>query len=295
MRPSKFTCSWTPTELFKAPHDCETSLLAPDNLGLYPDGVLPTLVTIFADGMTIPSAPFKVNIKDPPARFYDFVLDATENMAAVFDGKTLFDREKEDINSHITRFGAGGGWLAITAFGQDVSDKSDDCARYGVIYPVAPLKPDVAQEAVNKLGINGHIAPIAAAIDTAVKQFSALRATYPEAKMKSYFILITASANGCQGIKFADAIAEIGTAFASNNINYEHYGRDILSAVVTLRTSPDEKVLNEYLNSSSYNSMDNHTIVFTVDQGGQASQAIKSAHGLVRFRPVRSTERLPLP
>jgi hypothetical protein len=135
----------------------------------------------------IPSAPFKVTIKFPPARFYDFVLDATENMAPVFDGKTLFDREKEDVNSQISRFGPNGGWLAITAFGQDIPTKTDDCARYGSVYTFAPLKVDAAHDAITKLQILGHAAPMAAAIDTAVKQYAAMRAIYPDIAIKSLF------------------------------------------------------------------------------------------------------------
>lgn len=271
--PSSYTCSWTPPELFAKPEDCETTFTAPESTGPYRDGAVPVQVAVATNGLTLKSDVFSVAMQQPPARLYDFVLDATDNMALVDKGVTLFDSAKKDIASQIASFGPRGGWLSITAFGHDAPRAANDCDRYGPIYPLAPIKPQAAETALEGLHMVGHVAPLAKAIDAAVAEYSKLRPTYPGKEVSSYFVVITASANGCQNMALGDAVAEMATAFERYDLRVQYYGKGLFSAVVAVRI-PGAPKPDEVIYRSDYQSDRNRTILFVADSSEQVTDIV---------------------
>jgi hypothetical protein len=272
--PSIYTCSWMPPELFQKPDDCDTTFVAPESTGRYRDGGVPVHVAVVTNGLTLKTDEFSVSVQQPPARLYDFVLDATDNMALVNRGVTLFDNARKDIASQIARFGPRGGWLSITAFGHDVPKAANDCDRFGQVYPLTPIKPQAAQTALDGLHMVGHVAPLAKAIDAAVAEYSALRPTYRGKDISSYFVVITAGANGCQNMSLGDAIAEMASTFDHYGLRVQYYSKGFLfSAVVAIRVpgalNPDEVIYR-----SDYQSDRNRTVIFVADNGEQATDIV---------------------
>ena len=277
--PSSYTCSWTPPELFAKPDDCETTFTAPESTGAYRDGAVPVQVAVATKGLILKSDDFRVAIQQPPARLYDFVLDATDNMALVNKGATLFDSAKKDIASQIASYGPRGGWLSITAFGHDAPRATNDCDRYGPIYPLAPINPQAAETALEGLHMVGHVAPLAKAIDAAVAEYSKLRATYPGREVSSYFVVITASANGCQNMALGDAVAEMATAFERYDLHIQYYGKGLFSAVVAVRI-PGAPRPDEVINRPDYQSDRNRTIIFVADNSEQVTDIVSAIANL---------------
>jgi hypothetical protein len=271
-KPSAFTCSWSPRDLFQPSNACDSVMSAPKDLGRYPSGEIPVKVNVIVDKMPIESEPFSVSLRLPPARFYDFILDSTANMATAFDGITLMDHEKRYITQEINRFGPNGGWLAITAFGHDVPGAKDDCERFGSPYPAAPMNVANGVQAVSGLQIVGKLAPLAAAIDEAVKQYASLRSRIGD--IKSYVILITASTNGCKNMSIEDAVLEMQSAFEHNDI--QMYYKNVFSAVVAISPPGAPRPTESFLNSKEYTNEENQTILFIVQPGEQAADVIKA-------------------
>jgi hypothetical protein len=274
--PTGYSCSWTPRAQFRpSPDSCETSFVAPETTGPYPDGKVPIQVTVVTHGLSLVSDKFTVTLHLPPPRLYDFVLDATTNMAPVMGGISLFDRAKRDITSQIARFGIAGGWLSITAFGQDVPKVADDCERVGQIYPLAPMNPPAADAALNAAHMVGHEAPVANAIDAAVKEYAALRPAYDGKYILPYFVVITASANGCQNMSLEQVIAEVATAFENNDLHWQYYGKTMFSAVLAIETPGNPKP-TEAIYTGTYQNDRNRTILLVAQTGEQVSAAISA-------------------
>jgi hypothetical protein len=295
-KPNAFTCSWSPRDLFQTPGACESILDAPKDLGRYPTGSIPVKVDVIVDKTPIESEPFTVSLRLPPSRFYDFILDATANMATVFDGATLLEHEKKYVTQEISRFGANGGWLAVTAFGYDAPGAKDDCDRFGSPYRANPLNVAKGVEAVDNLQIVGKIAPLAAAIDEAVKQYANLRSRIGD--MKSYVILITASTNGCNNISIEDAVLEMQSAFEHNDI--QMYYKNVFSAVVAIIPPGVPRPTEYFLNSKEYTNEGNQTILFVVQPGERAAEVIRALADLsdasngVRYQACKQLETVLL-
>jgi hypothetical protein len=272
--PAKYTCSWTPRVHFQNPDACEATFVAPLGTGLYPNGMVPVQVRVKTEGIELPSEEFHVAVHYPPPKLFDYVLDATTNMKATMGGTTLFDRAKANINSQIVRIQPAGGWLAVVGFGQDISGISDDCGRYKPIFSLAPINVANAGKAIESINIAGQLAPLAKAIDTAVKQYSDLRAFYPGKDVEGYFVLLTASTNGCQNMSLADAIGEVETAFRNQGLSVQYYGQTAFTAVIALPAQGANS--NAVYSTPTYQGERNHTILLVADNPEDVAKAINA-------------------
>jgi hypothetical protein len=277
--PTDGKCSWSPSEQFLKPNDCETTIVAPRSTGLYPNGIVPVQVTVTTGDLKLTSEIFNVTVHYPPAKLFDFVLDATTNMKSVMDGVALLDRAKASINSQILRLQPAGGWLVVVGFGQDVPAVRDDCDRYKPVYPLARINAPEAETALKDVHIVGQLAPLAKSIDTAVKQYSDLRPFYPNKEVERYFVLLTASTNGCQNMTLADALAEVQTAFRNNGLEVQYYGQAVFTSLIVVPTQGAKP--NQVYSTSAYQSERNHTLLIVADSPNDIEEAVNAITNLL--------------
>jgi transcriptional regulator with XRE-family HTH domain len=205
---------------------------------------------------------------------------ATTNMKPVMDGITLFDRAKANINSQIIQLEPAGGWVAIVGFGQDLLGVRDDCDRYKPIYPLARINVQEANQAFNEVHIVGQIAPLAKAIDTAVKQYSDLRPLYPGKDVEGFLVLLTASENGCQNMTLADAIAEVETAFRNNGVSVQYYGQTIFTAVIALALPNTDPRASQIYSMPVYQRERNYTLLIVAESPQDLQDAVTAVTNL---------------
>ena len=278
--PTERSCSWTPSDQFQTPNDCDTTFVAPRNTGLFPDGMVPVQVTVTTKDIKLASNTFQVTVRYPPAKLYDFVLDATANMKPVMDGITFLDRAKANISSQVVRLEPTGGWLAIVGFGQDMPGVRDDCDRYKTIYPLARINVQEANKAFSEVHIVGQIAPLAKAIDTAVKQYSDLRPLYPGKDVEGSLVLLTASENGCQNMTLADAIAEMETAFHNNGVSVQYYGQTIFTSVIVVALPNTGPRASQVYSTPVYQREQNHTLLIVAESPQDVEDAVTAITNL---------------
>src|ERR1700730_3795195 len=235
-------------------------------------------VTETKKNIKLVSNAFRVTVRYPPAKLFDFVLDATTNMKPLMDGITLLDRAKASINSQIVRLEPAGGWLAIVGYGQDMLGVRDDCDRYKPIYPLARINVQEANKAFKEVQMVGQIAPLAKAIDTAVKQYSDLRPLYPGKDVEGFLVLLTAGGNGCQDMALADAIAEVETAFRNNGVSVEYYGQTVFTSMIALPNS-DAKASQVYP-MPVYQRERNYTLLIVADSPQDIEDAVTAITNL---------------
>jgi hypothetical protein len=278
--PKNYSCLWSPPQAFSNTGNCKTSMIA--TLGLAEDNTdgVKVQVEVDADNLRLMSDEHLVKIILPPARLYDFVLDATTNMAPVFSGTTLFDSARGDILREVSRTAADGGWLSVTAFGQQFSPPRDDCNRVGDAYQLSPIQAQKADTAIKSLQMVGHVAPLATAIDYAVQRYADLRPRYRGDTLMTTFTILTASVNACSNQSLADALARIPESFNRRGLRLQYYGQRIFSSVVLIAPA-GSSLPHEIVGQPFYTQDRNKTILFVAHSPDDEAKIVEAIVNLL--------------
>ena len=284
--PPTYTCQWSPGNQFRPADKCQTTFVVPTEGSALSSKTINVSATVSFFGKKFATESMPIEIAAPPPNLFQIVLDASDrmNLPMADSTKTFFNAARDALVKQIQLFADEGGWLSITGFGDPVAPpnarRCED--KVGSVYGFAAVEPTTAASNLGSLTPSGSDAPLAHAIDRAVKIYRDSRPLYADAaKGRDYvFVIITDGTNQCDVRTLADALKHLSVAYGEQGLGQHYYGAQNLSFVVS-KDSPEARLT---LTDKTYR--ENHTILVLVRSEPELEHIIEAIGNLFNKDPA---------